>query len=497
MADLAAMRTAFGRLGFSAAAAAAIVNEQAIDSVKELRLLSDKEVENLCKVVRRPGGTIPNPNAGQAGAPGTLPNPGIPIALRAENNMKLAAYWCRFRSKTSRATGPNDIELDPIRQMRDLREWEEAHEDTKPQDNIINAKDWHKTLEALEEYLRGCLGVTQIPLAYVIRKDEAITADPAPNQPSRGWPSMQDELIGRAPIIGADGTHTQTYLTDRAAVWEKIAALTRDKACWTYVKVAQRTRDGRTAIQALTNHYLGENMTDMIATSAERKLATTTYSGEKRRWTFEKYASLHVEQHGILEGLAAKNQHVGIDERSKVRYLLDGVKTKEYDSIKAQILSDATLRNSFDRCVNLYQDYIHQMQQQGVATSNLSAVGTRAGEQDGSERSPDKKRVTFTIHEKDVKDRYYNAKEYSQMSPNGRKKLKRIREDRGHASSKKKKGNDQPDRYIQALATSIASAMADKGTDTQDDASGAGSNNQTTSNRDNPALTRQRGGGQS
>ena len=226
MANLAAMRTAFGHLGFSAAAVAAIVNEQAIDSVKELRLLSDKEVENLCKVVRHPGGTIPNPNAGQAGAPGTLPNPGIPIALRAEHNMKLAAYWCRFRSKTSRATGPNDIELDPICQMRDLREWEEAHEDTKPQDNIINAKDWHKTLEALEEYLRGCLGVTQIPLAYIIRKDEAITADPAPNQPSHGWPSMQDELIGRAPIIGAVGTHTQTYLTDRAAVWEKIAALT-------------------------------------------------------------------------------------------------------------------------------------------------------------------------------------------------------------------------------------------------------------------------------
>ena len=56
MADLAAMRMAFGRLGFSAAAAAAIVNEQAIDSVKELQLLSDKEVENLCKVVRAPAG---------------------------------------------------------------------------------------------------------------------------------------------------------------------------------------------------------------------------------------------------------------------------------------------------------------------------------------------------------------------------------------------------------------------------------------------------------
>ena len=56
MANLIMMHMAFGHLGFSAAAAAAIVNEQAIDSVKELRLLSDKKVQNLCKVVRHPAG---------------------------------------------------------------------------------------------------------------------------------------------------------------------------------------------------------------------------------------------------------------------------------------------------------------------------------------------------------------------------------------------------------------------------------------------------------
>jgi hypothetical protein len=52
---------------------------------------------------------------------------------------------------------------------------------------------------------------------------------------------------------------------------------------------------------------------------------------------------------------------VGIDQRSKVRHLIRGIKTKTLDTVKSQILSSATLWNDFDACVNLYQDYIAQM----------------------------------------------------------------------------------------------------------------------------------------
>jgi hypothetical protein len=120
----AAMRTAIGRLGFSVTAATAIVDEQDINSVDELRLLSDDECTNLCKVVRRPGGTVANPQAGVAGQPALIPNPGITVSLRAENNLKLCCYWLRYKEKVSRAITPADILLDPIRAIRGLKEWE-------------------------------------------------------------------------------------------------------------------------------------------------------------------------------------------------------------------------------------------------------------------------------------------------------------------------------------------------------------------------------------
>jgi len=60
MADLAAMRQVMVRMGFTNEGAAAVVNPegQGVDSIENLRLMTDTDVESLCAVIRRPGGTI-------------------------------------------------------------------------------------------------------------------------------------------------------------------------------------------------------------------------------------------------------------------------------------------------------------------------------------------------------------------------------------------------------------------------------------------------------
>jgi hypothetical protein len=74
----------------------------------------------------------------------------------------------------------------------------------------------------MEEWLRGCLGVTKIPLAYVIRREETIPVE----DPVGGYATLQDELIAPAPIRDNTGAYIATYLTDHAKVWEKISSLT-------------------------------------------------------------------------------------------------------------------------------------------------------------------------------------------------------------------------------------------------------------------------------
>ena len=103
---------------------------------------------------------------------------------------------------------------------------------------------------------------------------------------------MQDKLIACAPIrVGNAGNaaYKADYLADRSKVWELISDLTRDQDCWSYVQLAQSNRDERLAFLGLKNHYLGENNVDNMSSRTEAKLKDTSYSGEKRRWNFEKY----------------------------------------------------------------------------------------------------------------------------------------------------------------------------------------------------------------
>ena len=129
MADVVALRVALTRLGFSAKAAGFITNDQGLDTLDELKVLTNDEIESLCKVVWRPGGTVPNPNAGDPGQPATLSNPGEQVPLRAELNLKLACYYLRFKDRTSRVVGSPEINLVNVRELRNHRDWEKSHKD--------------------------------------------------------------------------------------------------------------------------------------------------------------------------------------------------------------------------------------------------------------------------------------------------------------------------------------------------------------------------------
>jgi ribosomal protein S13 len=91
----AAMRAAMTRIGFTAAGAQAIVDEQDISSLAEVQLLTDDEIESLCKVLRRPGGMVNAPGA----APGAaqVQNPGVQVNQRAEGHLKFRPSTCATR----------------------------------------------------------------------------------------------------------------------------------------------------------------------------------------------------------------------------------------------------------------------------------------------------------------------------------------------------------------------------------------------------------------
>ncbi len=96
------LRAALQALGFSNEASTYIVDTQAFNDIEDYALLTDDEAMNICKVTRRPGGM---------NAANDAVAPGIPVSLKAENNLKMFCYYFRYRQRTSR---PLTINLESV-----------------------------------------------------------------------------------------------------------------------------------------------------------------------------------------------------------------------------------------------------------------------------------------------------------------------------------------------------------------------------------------------
>ena len=80
-------------------------------------------------------------------------------------------------------------------------------------------------------------------------------------------------------------------------------------------------------------------------------------TGEKKRWNFDKYVQVHISQFTTLQSLKQYG-YKGIDDRTRVRFLMAGIKMRELDPVTTRIMSSLELKVDFDGCVNLYRDYI-------------------------------------------------------------------------------------------------------------------------------------------
>ena len=62
-----------------------------------------------------------------------------------------------------------------------------------------------------------------------------------------------------------------------------------------YLKPDNKNPDGKLIFRLIYNLYLGPRNIDHMAAGAEKKLVQCRYTGEKRNWNFEKYATRYTE----------------------------------------------------------------------------------------------------------------------------------------------------------------------------------------------------------
>jgi hypothetical protein len=117
-----------------------------------------------------------------------------------------------------------------------------------------------------------------------------------------------------------------TFVNDRRKVWDIVSNICGKHSCFVYITPDLRTRNGRDAYMLLFDHFLGPNNVGNMASEAETNLTSTLYNGDNKRFTWETYVRIHTEQHSVPNRLKDFG-YAGIDDATKVRHLLKGIKT--------------------------------------------------------------------------------------------------------------------------------------------------------------------------
>ena len=166
-------------VGFNANARGILTDANKEDLIlPTLQQWSDDDVDNLIRSLRKEivGYVAATNNA--AAVPG---NP-LYVSVRAIENTKTVCYVLRHMVRCQRVPDVGDLSDDIVRDWKVERLNEADYED--PDDYSKLAKADHETIlsfiEDFPEQLARFTGIGGRPLAYVIREDEALPADPDP-----------------------------------------------------------------------------------------------------------------------------------------------------------------------------------------------------------------------------------------------------------------------------------------------------------------------------
>ena len=381
---------------------------QGISTIVGFAEMDKDGVDLLFRQLVRPGGLNAAGNR----------NPGIKISAIGQQTFGHMCYYTKHMlNRVNRTLTFPSITLAAVKKLKAQELLEKNHKDpvTVP---TIDFKNWPKTMDAVDQYIKGHRGVDGSSLGYITRKTSKLFPPPAADDPTMGdvdsvYMSHDDEVVARHRIIDLpsvtttlllhekSGPFTEEFMSDRKKVWDLLCSLFQDTDAVTVIKPYKIKCDGRGAFLAIWDHYLGPNNVDHMANEAEKTLSTSRYHAESRTFNFEKLVLQHLKAHLILEGLV-EHGYVGIDERSKVRHLMESIKTKSLDAAKAQIMANADLRTDFNACVTLFKDFIAQERSaNGTERQIAAATSAGGGDNDYNRYVPDPEWQGLSQDEKD------------------------------------------------------------------------------------------------
>jgi hypothetical protein len=401
-----AFRNALTRIGINPNTCAALV-ENGFEVITDLANVQESDLDKLPKHLS----SWRNPNA----APGDQ----VRIPFVSLEKLKAMRYWVLSErclgTLTPSAAAFTNAELDRIMlEMQADNDYKAATADTEVNKPVALAdlSKWTKFWELLTTYLSRVKGAAKVPLTYLIREHDVVTAAML----GATYATTEERLI--ATTVHA-GTH---YALDNKTLYDELKPLVVDGSGWSFIRKYDKTKDGHSAILALKAQAEGLSAKLTRKAKAYASLANATYRGTRRGFTFDNYIAVHQEAHNELLDLDEP-----VPESKKVTDFLKGIQDSSLQIGKTVILADPKKMGDFEECQQYLGTLVQNTATQAKMDRNVSSVRT---DEDGSGGS---------IVDK-IKGGSYSNAQYSKLTRAEKDRVAEYRkaEEKGKKKSKKK-----------------------------------------------------------
>ena len=379
------MRNALVRCGLNETTADYVIVDQGINSSEELLMSSKESFDTMVK------------NAIKS-APAN-----VTFSSASIRRLNAFKYWAEEMEMCGLPTSPQLFTVAVLNNYLKLMRADEieatpkkGQTPTKP-DPLKSEKEWFKFWEKLKNYLGRIRGAAKVPLSYVVRDHEVVTA------------AIRERVYGShaqmvTAIIQLSG---QYYEVDNVSVWEIIKSLVIDGFGWSFVKKFDRAMDGRGAAKALRRQCEGKTSLKTRKNKAYASIASSNYRGIRKQFTFANYVAIHQAAHNELEDC-----NEPIPETKKASDFLAGISDSTLESGITCVLSEDRYSDNFEAT----QQFLGTL----VANQMVHRQGRKAASDDrnvsSSTTASQKGKKGKKAGKKKLEARFYSKKEWDTLT---------------------------------------------------------------------------------
>ena len=141
------------------------IQDEGLNLITYFTEFEKEDINTLCLSVRKPGGTVLNPNAAAAGAPAMIPNPDYSVPAICEKQLVSTACSTRIYEMIGWTINPASMNRARLKKFDEHHSLMEEHEDPEKLPQVSKTFGIVKAMDLIPGHLHERLGVQKVALS--------------------------------------------------------------------------------------------------------------------------------------------------------------------------------------------------------------------------------------------------------------------------------------------------------------------------------------------